>query len=132
MIRTASEVDIDGIRAMMKSVQGFWDEAWRTDVLERALASAESLAIVHVDANIIDGFACAHDVGFRAYLSELAVLPSAQGKGIGGELLGEIERLLKMRGCSIIIADVWHDAVGFYSSRGWTPPPVALLRKRIT
>ena len=132
MIRTASEADVDSIRTIMKSVHGFWDEAWRTDVLERALISAESLAIVHVDDNTIDGFACAHDLGFRAYLSELVVLPSAHGKGIGGELLGEIERLLKRRGCSLMIADVWQDAFGFYSSRGWAPPPVVLMRKRIT
>jgi GNAT superfamily N-acetyltransferase len=131
MIRTASTYDVDRIRALMKSVTGFWDEAWRPDVLERALASAETVAIVHLDAENIDGFACAHDLCFRAYLSELVVLPSAQGKGIGGQLLTEIEKRLKGRGYSVVIADVWRDAEEFYSAHGWTPPTVSLLCKRL-
>ena len=132
MIRTARTFDVDRIRALLKSVPGFWDETWRTDVLERAIASADTIAIVHLDAEIIDGFACAHDVAFRSYLSELVVLPSAQGKGIGRQLLTEIEKRLKERGCSIVIADVWRDAEEFYSTQGWTHPAVSLLFKRLT
>jgi len=132
MIRTACALDVDKIQTLLKSVPGFWDETWRGDVLERALASAETIAIVHLEAEIIDGFACAHDAAFRAYLSELVVLPSAQGKGIGRQLLTEIEKHLKERGCSIVIADVWRDAEEFYSSHGWTHPTVRLLCKRLT
>ena len=132
MIRTASALDVERIRALLKSVPGFWNETWREDVLERAIDSAETIAIVHLDVEIVDGFACAHDVAFRAYLSELAVLPSAQGKGIGRQLLTEIEKRLKERGCSVVIADVWRDAEEFYSSLGWTEPTVRLLCKRLT
>jgi hypothetical protein len=31
------------------------------------------------------GFACAHDLGFRACVRELVVLPSNLGRGIGGQ-----------------------------------------------
>jgi ribosomal protein S18 acetylase RimI-like enzyme len=131
MIRAAGISDAGGIRTLMQSVAGFWDEGWREDVLERALGSAETVALVHLDSERIDGFVCAHDLGFRAYLSELVVSPSARSGGIGGQLLAEAERLIAQRGCSIVIADVWHDAERFYRLRGWTPPPVVLLRKRL-
>jgi GNAT superfamily N-acetyltransferase len=115
----------------MKSVAGFWDEAWRPDVLERALGSSETTALVHVENEAIDGFACAHDLGFRGYVSELIVSPTSQGHGVGSRLLSEIERRLADRGCLVVIADVWRDAEGFYRSHGWTPPAVVLLRKRL-
>ena len=131
MIRDARISDVGGVRALMKSVPGFWDEAWRVDVLERALRSSDTVALLHVKGEQVDGFAGAHDVGFRAYLSELVVSPSAQGEGVGGRLLTEAERRMAERGCAILIADVWRDSEGFYRSRGWTPPPVVLLRKRL-
>jgi GNAT superfamily N-acetyltransferase len=115
----------------MKSVAGFWDESWRPDVLERALGSSETIALVHPEADTIDGFVCGHDVGFRAYLSEHVVSPASQGRGVGSQLIAELERRLADRGCSVLIADVWRDAEQFYRSRGWTPPAVVLLRKRL-
>jgi GNAT superfamily N-acetyltransferase len=131
VIRLASASDVAGIRSLMKSVPGFWDDTWRADVLERALASPGTTALVHQESLLIDGFACAHDVGFRAYLSELVVSPASQGRGIGARLLAELERELSARGCAVVIADVWRDAEAFYRSRGWTPPAVVLLRKRL-
>jgi GNAT superfamily N-acetyltransferase len=115
----------------MRSVGGFWDEAWRADVLERALGSPDAVALVHDEGSALTGFACAHDVAFRAYLSELVVAPGAQGGGVGAALLAELERRLGERGCHVVIADVWRDAERFYRARGWTPPAVVLLRKRL-
>lgn len=132
MIRVARTSDVGGIRTLMRSVAGSWDDAWRDDVLERALGSPETIALVHSDGERIDGFVCAHDLGFRAYLTELVVSPSTQGEGIGGRLLDEIERRITQRGCSALIADVWREAEGFYRSHGWTPPPLVLLRRRLT
>jgi len=132
MIRTATTSDVSGIRALLRSVAGFWDDSWRADVVERALGSADTIALVHAgNGEEIDGFLCAHDVAFRAYLSELVVSPSAQGSGVGGQLLAEAERRLAKRGCSLVIADVWVDAEGFYRAHGWTSPRVVLLRKQL-
>jgi ribosomal protein S18 acetylase RimI-like enzyme len=75
---------------------------------------------------VIDGFISAHDLSFRAYLSELVVAPQAQRRGIGARLLGEIERRVAERGCAVIVADVWQDAEEFYRAQGWTPPSVIL------
>jgi GNAT superfamily N-acetyltransferase len=80
---------------------------------------------------VIDGFISAHDLSFRAYLSELVVAPQAQRRGIGARLLGEIERRVAERGCAVSVADVWQDAEEFYRAQGWTPPSVILVRKRL-
>ena len=40
MIRKAKQSDIPAIRAIMKAEPGFWQESWRTDVLERGLKAA--------------------------------------------------------------------------------------------
>ncbi len=131
MIRTAIKADIPGIQALMKSVPSFWSEDWRDDALERALDSARELASVWEEDQKLIGFICAHDVGFRAYLSALVVVESARGHGIGTKLLEHIESELKARGCAVLIADVWKEAKGFYQSRGWSPPDVILMRKRL-
>lgn len=131
MIREATVADINEIRALMRSVADFWDEDWRQDELERAVASPDAVALVHRDGEAIDGFACAHDVAFRAYLSELVVSPVAQHRGVGSGLLVEVERRMADLGCSLIIGDVWRDAEEFYRTNGWTPPPVVLPRKRL-
>jgi ribosomal protein S18 acetylase RimI-like enzyme len=131
VIRDAVITDVGGIRALMSSVDGFWDEAWRPDVLERALRSPDTIALVHLERDAIDGFVCAHDLGFRAYLSEIVVSPQAQRRGIGSDLLSQVEGRMVERGCAVIVSDVWRDAEGFYRARGWTPPSVVLLRKRL-
>jgi GNAT superfamily N-acetyltransferase len=130
-IRLAVESDVDQIRTLIKSVPGLWHPDWRPDVLARAIRSAEGLAVVWLEGNELIGFACAHDVGFLAYLSLLAVAESARGRGIGAALIRHIERTLAGRGCAILISDVWKDAAGFYESLGWSAPPVILLRHRL-
>jgi len=130
-IRPAVEGDVDQIRALIESIPGLWHPDWRPDVLERAIRSADGLAYVWMEGAELVGFACAHDVGFLAYLSLLAVTESARGRGIGTALIRHIELTLADRGCSILISDVWQDALGFYQALGWSAPPVVLLRHRL-
>jgi ribosomal protein S18 acetylase RimI-like enzyme len=70
------------------------------------------------------GFVCVHDLGFRAYLSELIVAREARGHGIGRSLVEHAQAELIRRGRRILVADVWHNAEGFYRSLGWEPPDV--------
>lgn len=74
---------------------------------------------------------CAHDLGFRAYLSELVVDPNVRHQGIGTRLVQTVEEALRQRHQQVVIADVWHDAEPFYRSLGWAPPEAMLLRKRL-
>lgn len=131
MIRTATESDIPAIKLLIKSVPGFWHEDWREDVLERGIRAAEGLAFVWTDSGDIVGFVCAHDLGFLGYLSVLVVAEEARGRGIGRQLVRQVEREIAARGCAALISDVWKGAEGFYRALGWTSPGVVLLRQRL-
>ena len=115
----------------MQSEPGFWKKDAPAQALERELAAAKNLAIVWEEGGAILGFACGHDCGFRAYLSELIVAKSARSRGIGRALVEHIQDELRRRGCPVLISDVWKDAEGFYRSLGWSEPDVVLLRKRL-
>jgi predicted N-acetyltransferase YhbS len=131
MIRSATPDDVESIRELMQSEPGLWQEGWRPDVLERGIGSANGLTFVWEENERIIGFICAHDLGFRAYLSELVVAPSARGKGIGKKLLKHVECKLIESGCTLLIADVWRNAQKFYSALGWSEPDAVLLRKKL-
>ena len=96
-----------------------------------AIQSANGLAFVWESDSQILGFICAHDLGFRAYLSELVVDTSIQHQGIGRRLLRAVEESLRSRSQRVLIADVWHDAEPFYKSLGWQPPDAVLLGRRL-
>ena len=115
----------------MEGVQGFWQAWWTDETVAEAIRSANGLAFVWEDQRGILGFACAHDFGFRAYLSELVVDAHVRRQGIATRLLHAVEEVLRKRGQPVLIADVWHDAERFYKSRGWRPPDVVLLAKRL-
>jgi ribosomal protein S18 acetylase RimI-like enzyme len=115
----------------MEAEPGFWQAGWSDATLTRAIESAGDLALVWEDKGSIAGFACAHDLGFRAYLSELVVAPEARRRGIGKRLVEGVQAELVGRGRRILIADVWPSAEPFYRSLGWEPPDVVLLRRKL-
>jgi len=131
MIRQAEQSDIPALKALMLSEPGFWQKSWRHDVLERGLVSSGGLAFVWEEEGQLLGFVCAHDLGFRAYLSELIVKSSERRRGIGNRLVERIHQEISSRGFAILISDVWHGANEFYKSLGWSEPDVKLLRKRL-
>lgn len=115
----------------MKSIKDFWDNSWREGVIRQGIISSGGLSFVYEQKGEILGFICAHDIGFRAYLSELVVSPKMQGRGVGEKLLCKVESKLQERGCKILISDVWQDSARFYLKLGWSEPNVKLLRKKI-
>jgi ribosomal protein S18 acetylase RimI-like enzyme len=131
VIREARHEDLPAIRRLMEAEPGFWQRDWSDATLAKGIETAGDLALVWEDDTAIAGFVCAHDLGFRAYLSELVVAQGARGRGIGRDLVERIQAELARRGCRILIADVWHDAEPFYRSLGWEPPDVVLLRRKL-
>ena len=115
----------------MQTVPGFWQERWSDATIATAIESAHGLAFVWEDDFLIRGFVCAHDLGFRAYLSELVVDRSARRQGIATRLVRAVEEVLAGRGQQILIADVWREAEPFYRSLGWETPNAVLLRQRL-
>jgi len=131
VIREARQEDLPAIRRLMEAEPGFWRPEWSGATLAKAIDTAGDLALVWEEGTAITGFACAHDLGFRAYMSELIVARGARGRGIGRSLVEHIEAELARRGRRILIADVWHQAEPFYRSLGWEPPDVVLLRRNL-
>lgn len=106
MLREATISDAPAIRCLMQRVPGFWQPWWSDQTIRAALESANGLALVWEVESQIVGFICAHDLGFRAYLSELVVDPGIQQQGIGTRLGTAIEDLLRGRKQRTILADV--------------------------
>lgn len=131
MLRAAILSDVPGIRRLMQTVPGLWQEWWSDKTVAGAIRSADSLAFVWEQTQQIVGFVCAHDLGFRAYLSELVVDTGVHRQGIGTQLVQAVEKALRDRHQQVLIADVWADAKGFYKSLGWNPPDAVLLRRRL-
>jgi len=115
----------------MEAEPGLWHHDWSDATLARGIETGGDLALVWEEDTAIVGFVCAHDLGFRAYLSELIVAREARGRGIGRRLVERIQAQLARRGRRILIADVWHDAEPFYRSLGWEPPDAVLLRRKL-
>ena len=131
MLRDAIISDIPHIRALMQRVAGFWQPFWSEETIAAAIRSANGLALVWENRSQILGFACAHDLGFRGYLSELGVDVRVRRQSIGTQLVRAIEEVLRSRGQRVLIADVWQDAEPFYRSLGWLPPDAVLLRQQL-
>ena len=129
VIRNMLRVDLPTVKLLMQSIPGFWHEGWDDMTLDSALAASGDLAFVYEIEGRVVGIALAHDLGFRAYLSELAVAEEMHGQGIGMRLLEHIEEILRKRGRAVIISDVWRSAEQFYRNLGWSEPDVKLLRK---
>jgi len=130
MIRTATESDLPAIERLMRSELGFWHDRWPEGALPKATKAADGLAFVWEEDAEILGFVCAHDLGFRGYLSELIVRQDARGRNLGSSLLERVEQELRARGCPVVIADAWKTAEPFYLRLGWKRPNVVLLSKR--
>jgi ribosomal protein S18 acetylase RimI-like enzyme len=115
----------------MEAEPGFWQRDWSDTTLAKALETAGDLALIWEENGSIAGFVCAHDFGFRAYLSELIVARGARGRGIGKRLVEHVQAELARRGRRVLIADVWHSAEPFYRALGWERPDVVLLRRKL-
>ena len=114
MIRTITQSDIEGIEQLMRSEPGFWSDKWSNDALKKAINAADNLAFVWEEKGKILGFVCAHNLGFRGYLSELIVSKTVRGKHIGSSLVKRVERQLASQGCPFVISDVSRTAQPFY------------------
>jgi predicted N-acetyltransferase YhbS len=130
-VRRASPDDRRLIERLLQDLPGVWQSSWRKDVVARALEATDGLAFVAVLEGAVLGFACAHDAGFRGYLSELAVAESHQHSGVGTALVRAVQSALVARGCTLLIADIYPGAERFYRKLGWSEPEAMLLACRL-
>jgi ribosomal protein S18 acetylase RimI-like enzyme len=130
-IRSAEPDDEKAIKQLLCSLPGVWQKEWRDSAVSVTLKSAGELALVAIVNKKIKGFISVHDVGFRAYLGEMAIAEKYQKSGIGSLLLKKAETLLADKGFKLIVADVYPPAEDFYRKNGWVKPNATLLAKRI-
>ena len=126
-IRQARAADFTAVEVLLRSTAGVWQPTWRSDAVQRALLSSDGLAYVAENDGVLIGFVCAHDTGFRAYLSELVVTESHHRCGVGSALMAAVHKGVAQRGCKLVVADIYPPAVPFYRRLGWREPQAALL-----
>jgi GNAT superfamily N-acetyltransferase len=125
VIRQATNKDLPAIRRLMEAQPGFRQDDWSDATLAKGIETAGDLALVSADNTAVVGFACAHDLGFRAYLSELIVAQEARGRGIGKKLIERIQVTLALRGCRIFAVEAFRIGV-----LGSTEPASAIRNGR--
>ena len=131
MIRRMEKRDLKDVKSLMLSIPGLWHDVYTDDTIARAFVSCEEMAFVYESADKVVGCIFAHDLGFKGFLSMLAVSEEMQNRGIGGQLLQHLENLLREEGCELIVSDVWSSAEDFYKKHGWDYPEAILMRKRL-
>jgi len=127
-IRAARDSDIDGIVALCKSslaatYGSFLDEEkmrpWiEGDEAEKYVRKTLSRAIVAEESGSIVGIASLED----DMIGLLWVAIERRGRGIGGRLLAEAERMLAAGGQALGKLECFEDnvdSIAFYESKGW-------------
>jgi len=109
-----------------------WNDPHRD--IARKLAVQRELFVVAVDGEAVVGSAMGGYDGHRGWLYYLATAASHRGRGIGADLVAEIERLLLEMGCPKVQLMVRPDntgARGFYDAQGYEPFDTWATGKRL-
>lgn len=135
-VRTASQRDIPAIRALLvetwhatydalfgaEKVTAITDEWHSLAALTANLTQPHSEFLVADDGKTIGGmaFAAADETGDTVTVRQIYVSPSAQGRGIGGSLLDEVEDSFpEAKTFALEVEAANEKAIRFYLSRGF-------------
>lgn len=135
LIRPFSRADTDAVVTL-------WTDCglvrpWNDPIadIERKLTEQPELFLVGANEDdAIIATAMAGFDGHRGWVHYLAVAPTLQRKGLGRQLMAEVERLLVERGCpklSLQIRDDNTKVLGFYRGLGYGQDNVISLGKRL-
>jgi len=92
------------------------------------------LFLVAVDGDVVLGSVMAGYDGHRGWVNYLAVDSEVRGRGIGRELMAQVERGLRVLGCPKVNLQVRATnaaAIGFYRRLGYLDDEVVSLGKRL-
>lgn len=94
-IRKAVDADIEHIMEIEReAIKPPWPES----AVMRELEREETVFIVALDGDAIEGFAMLRDISGEAELFQIAVRAERRGQGIGSALLGRVMELAAARG----------------------------------
>lgn len=109
LITQMNEADLEAAATIISRAYAAppWNEHWSADAaterVSQLLAAPRRIALVAWDAGKCVGITIGtwrrHHTGQLLYLEEVAVLPCAQGAGVGTALLGAIVEAAKAAGC---------------------------------
>lgn len=97
------------------------------------VAEAEPGASGAAGGSVVGTVMAGYD-GHRGWMFYLATAPSHRGRGIGRDLVAEVERRLEAIGCpkaQLMVRSDNAEAIGFYAALGYEPGDVILLGKRL-
>ena len=113
------------------SVHSIWVDAapgvhvGRSDTpeeVQKKISQDPDLFLVAEDGGILVGTVMGGFDGRRGLIYHLAVTPGAQGKGIGIDLMVEVENRLRAKGCLrcyLMVTKENTHAIEFYQKQGW-------------
>jgi len=133
-IRPFEPADEDGVVDLWRrcGLLRPWN-APRRDVA-RKLTMQRELFLVAVDGDVVLGSVMAGYDGHRGWVNYLAVDSEVRGRGIGRELMAQVERGLRVLGCPKVNLQVRATnaaAIGFYRRLGYLDDEVVSLGKRL-
>ncbi len=101
--------------------------------IERKVARDPDLFLVAETEGRIVGTVIGGFDGRRGMIYHLAVEPELRGRGLGRQLMDEVEERLRRKGCHkayLLVMD-GNTAVEFYKNLGWDTMDVTLLGKQL-
>jgi ribosomal protein S18 acetylase RimI-like enzyme len=102
--------------------------------IEKKLRHDPDLFLVAEAAGEIVGTVIGGFDGRRGMIYHLAVRPSYRGQGVGGQLMDEVERRLKVKGCRkcyLMVTPDNAEAMRYYEHRGWARMDICPYSKEL-
>jgi ribosomal protein S18 acetylase RimI-like enzyme len=131
-IRNFQMADYDNVIALWLAAGLQLSRTDSREGIQRKLERDADLFLVAEDEGIIIGSIMGCYDGRRGWVNHLGILPTYQGKGIGGRLLQEVEQRLKARGCDKVNLLIEPDNAGvqdFYQKTGYEQRELIFMQK---
>lgn len=105
----------------------------KKDIARKLKVQRELFLVGEIDGNVVASVMAGYD-GHRCWVNYLAVNPRQQRRGLGRQIMAEVERLMRERGCAKINLQVRTTNPGvieFYKRIGFAIDDVVSLGKRL-
>jgi len=109
-----------------------WNDP-RKDIARKLRVQREFFLVGEVDGEVAAVVMAGYE-GHRGWVNYLAVEPRLQGKGLGRQMMAEVERMLRSAGCPKVALQIRRsnlDVVRFYRGLGYSEDDVISMGKRL-
>jgi ribosomal protein S18 acetylase RimI-like enzyme len=136
LIREFTLDDYDAVCALWEQYPdelGIGRSDTREEIAKKAGRDPELFLVVEENGKVIGTVIGGFD-GRRGTIYHLAVDRGSRGRGLGRELMSQIERRLAAKGCIrayLLVKPTNLDVIEFYRSIGWDPIPVTPMAKNL-